>query len=110
MESATSIDKSIENKFLLLSLEEKIAVISHGVAVRFSDLNNRLFLAQGKVSYFEGKYHIKLSELEEKGLPDNADFEMHEDYIMWHHWTEVGVKVKKQIKSLQAVSEYGVYN
>lgn len=109
MEIATGVDKSIESKFLLLSPEEKIAVISHGVAVRFSDLSNRLFLAQSKVSYFEEKYHIKLSELEEKGLPDIADFEMHEDYIMWHHWTEVSEKVRKQIEALQTIAEYGVY-
>ena len=105
MESATSI----ESEFLLLSPEEKIAVISHGVAVRFSYLNNRLFLAQSKVSYFEEKYHIKLSELEKKGLPDNADFETHEDYIMWHHWTGVAEKAKKQIKSLQGIAKYRVY-
>ncbi len=109
MESATSVDKSIETEFQLLSPKEKIAVISHGVAVRFSYLNNRLFLAQSKVSYFEKKYHIKLAELEKKGLPDDADFEIHEDYIMWHHWTGVGEKVRKQIKSLQAIAEYGVY-
>ena len=109
MQSTTSVDKNIESKFLLLSLEEKIAVISHGAAIHFSDLNNRLFLAQSKINHFEGKYHIKLSKLEEKGLPDNADFEMHEDYIMWHHWAEVAKKVRKQIKSLQTITEYGVY-
>jgi hypothetical protein len=92
---------NIENKFSLLSQEEKIAVISHGVAVRFSELNNRLFLAKSKVEHFEKKYHTKLSNLEKSGLPDGADFEMHEDFIMWHHWTDIIKKVGKQIKSLR---------
>jgi hypothetical protein len=104
MEPAVNIDKNIENKFSLLSQKEKIAVISHGVAVRFSELNKRLFLAQSKVSHFEKKYDLKLTELEEKGLPDNADFEMHEEYIMWHHWTKVINKATEQ-NNLQPSNE-----
>jgi hypothetical protein len=97
MEYAAAISERIENQFSLLSPEEKTAVISHGVAVRFSDLNKRLFLALSKIRFFEEKYHMTLSEIEKKGLPDNADYEMHEDYIMWHHWSEVAEKVGKLI-------------
>ena len=109
MEHVASIDEEIESQFLLLSPEEKIAVISHGVAIRSSELKNRLFTAQSKVRFFEEKYRTTLSDLEEEGLPDDADYEMHENYIMWHHWSEVAEKVEKQIKSLQAIAEYGVY-
>lgn len=109
MEDATRIDKKIESQFLLLSPEEKIAVISHGVAIRSSELKNRLFMAQSKIRLFEEKYQTTLSDLEERGLPDDADYEMHENYIMWHHWSEVAEKVEKQIKSLQPIAEYGVY-
>ena len=63
MEQSINIDKNIENKFSLLSQDEKIAVISHGVAVRFSELNNRLFLAESKVSFFEKKYDTKLFQI-----------------------------------------------
>jgi hypothetical protein len=93
MEDIISIDKEIESRFLLLSPEEKTAVISHGVAIRSSELKNRLFMAQSKIRFFEEKYHTTLSELDEKGLPDDADYEMHENYIMWHHWSEVAEKV-----------------
>ncbi|CAN2040175.1 conserved hypothetical protein [Candidatus Magnetomoraceae bacterium gMMP-15] len=109
MEYAANIDERIENRFLTLPPEEKTAVISHGVAVRFSELNKRLFLALGKIRFFEEKYGMKLSELDEKGLPDNADYEMHEEYIMWHHWSEVAKKVEKQIEVLQPITEYGVF-
>jgi len=108
MEYTTDIGEKIGSHFLSLSSEEKTAVISHGVAVRFSDLNKRLFLALSKIRFFEEKYRMKLSELEEKGLPDNSDYEMHEDYIMWLHWSEVAEKVGKQIESMQSIAEYGV--
>jgi len=89
MEYAVHISERIENRFALLPPEEKTAVISHGVAIRFSDLNKRRFLALGKVRIYEEKYHTSLSEVEKSGLPDDADYEMHEEYIMWHHWSEV---------------------
>jgi len=109
MECTADIGKKIETRFLSLLPEEKTAVISHGVAVCYSDLNKRLFLALSKINFFEEKYRMKLSELEEKGLPDNADYEMHEDYIMWHHWSEVTEKAGKQINSLKPIAEYGVF-
>ncbi len=109
MECAISIDRGIESKFLLLPGDEKAAVISHGVAIRFSELNKRLFLAQSKIRFFEEKYSIRLSDLEESGLPDDAGYEMHEDYIMWHHWTDISENIGKKIESLQAIAEYGIY-
>jgi len=30
--------------------------------------------------------------METEGLPDDADYELHEDYIMWRHWTAVAGK------------------
>jgi len=102
MEYAADIGEKIESRFLSLPSEEKTAIISYGVAVRFSDLNKRQFLAQSKIRFFEEKYGLKLSELEEKGLSDDADYEMHEDYIRWHHWSKVAEKVGKQIESLQS--------
>ena len=95
MECTTDIGEKIETRFLALLPEEKTSIISHGVAVCCSDLNKRLLIALGKIRLFEEKYHIKLSELEVKGLPGNSGYEMHEDYIMWHHWSEVAEKTGK---------------
>jgi len=101
-------NNTIENKFSSLSNEEKVSVISHGVALRLSDWKKRLFLAESKVRYFEEKYLTSLPELDTKGLPDDADHEMHEDYIMWHHWTDVVEKAKKQVRDLESIAAYGV--
>ena len=101
-------NESIENKFSSLSSEEKISVISHGVALRLSEWKKRLFLAESKVRHFEEKYHTSLTELETSGLPDDADHEMHEGYIIWHHWADAVKKAKKQVRDLEAVAVHGV--
>ena len=101
-------NKDIENRFSSLPNEEKASIISHGVALRLSEWKRRLFLAESKVRYFEEKYLTSLAALDTEGLPDDAEHEMHEDYIMWHHWTEVIEKVEKQITDLKTIAVYGV--
>ena len=104
----TATTESIEDKFSSLSAEEKVSVISHGVALRLSEWKKRLFLAESKVRSFEDKYHTSLAELDAKALPDDAGHEMHEDYIIWHHWTDVANQAGKQVTALQAIASYGI--
>ena len=40
-----------------------------------------------------------MEELDAEGLPNDADYEMHEDYIMWHRWTEVIEETTERIAS-----------
>lgn len=102
--------KRIEALFSTLASDEKASVISHGVALRLSDLQKRHFLAKSKVQQFEGKYHTTLEDLETEGLPDDANYEMHEDYIMWCHWAEVLKEAEERIASLQKIVEEGLYS
>lgn len=104
----TIANENIESKFSSLPADEKISVISHGVALRLSEWKKRLFLAESKVRFFEEKYRMSLAELDTKGLPDDADHEMHEDYIMWHHWMEALKKARKQVIDLEMIAAYGV--
>ena len=87
--------------------EEKASVISYGVALRLSDLENQHFLAKSKVQQFEEKYHSTLEKLDAEGLPDDAGYEMHEDYIIWYHWAEVIKETNKRIAPLQEIAEQG---
>jgi len=57
----------------------------------------RIFLAESKVRFFEDKYSTNLARLDADGLPNNADFELHQDYIMWHHWADVADQIKGDI-------------
>ena len=100
--------QAIEGFFSSLPEDERVAIISYGVAIRLSDLRKRLFLAESKVKHFEGKYQTTLAELDSDGLPDDADYEMHEDYILWHHWAEVIEKTKEALVSLEEIASSGL--
>ena len=93
----------------LSSLWKGGPVISHGVALRLSHLKKRLFLAENKIRHFEEKYKITLAQLERRGLADDADFEIHEDYIMWRHWVGAEEKAKNDIVALEKIAQQGLY-
>ncbi len=105
----TSGETQVEQTFLSLPREERETIISHGAALRLSNLRKRLFLAESKVRHFEEQYKVTLTRLDTDGLPDDAGYEMHEDYIMWHHWAAVADKIKKNIASLEEITQQGLY-
>jgi hypothetical protein len=109
MGKGTSVTGEMEKAFLTLSPEEREAVISHGVALRLSHLKNRLFLAESKIRHFEVKYKTTLDELEASGLDDDADYEGHEDYVMWRHWAGVANKAKRDMDVLEKIAQQGLY-
>lgn len=51
--------------------------------------------AERKVREFEVRHHTTLAQLSAVGLPGNADYAMHEDYIEWHHWARVASAIPK---------------
>ena len=101
------VNTQIENTFLSLSRLEREAIITHGAAIRSSSLKQRLFLAQSKERSFEEKYHTTLEALSTSGLPDQADYEMHEDYLMWMHWAEVAAQCEKDLAALEKITFHG---
>jgi len=100
---------TVQKAFMALPARERDAVISHGVALRLSDLRKRLFLAESKLNLFEQKYQTTLAQVESRGLADDATFEAHEDYVMWRHWAEVVEKVKSDIGAMEKIAQQGLY-
>ncbi|MDA0244338.1 MAG: hypothetical protein OT477_13050 [Chloroflexi bacterium] len=45
--------------------------------------------AQEQVRLFETRYNCTLAHLLTQGLPDDADYQMHEDFIEWEYWQDV---------------------
>ena len=45
--------------------------------------------AQEQVRLFEIRYHCTLADLLAQGLPDDAGYEMQEDFIEWEYWQDV---------------------
>lgn len=99
----------MDEEFLSLSLAERKAIISHGTALRLSDLRKRLFLAENKIRHYENEYGTTLHHLETAGLPDDAGYEMHEDYIMWRHWAGVADHTGEDITTLERIARHGLY-
>ena len=104
----TDTAAAIEETFLTLPPGEREVIIRHGVALRLSELRKRLFLAQSKTRQFEEKYRTTLARLEAEGLPDDASHEMHEEYILWRHWTETAGKLDADIASLEGIAQHGL--
>ena len=61
-----------------------------------------------KVKSFESQYKTTLKKIETGGIPDDADHEMHEDYIEWSHWVKAAEKCKKEIELVQGIVEHGL--
>ena len=104
------VNTQIENTFLSLPPLEREAIISHGAVIRSSSLKQRLFLAQSMMRSFEEKYRTTLETLNDSGLPDQADYEMHEDYLMWMHWAEVAAQCGKDLAALEKITSRGVFS
>lgn len=101
--------RKVEPIFLLLPGEERETLISLGATLRLSYLKKRLFLAESKQRHFQEQYGVSLAQWDVEGLPDDADFNMHEDYVMWHHWADVVDKIKQDITALEEIVQQGVY-
>jgi len=61
-----------------------------------------------KVKSFEKQFKATLEKVETGGIPDDADHEMHEDYIEWSHWARAAKKCKKEIALVQGIVQQGL--
>jgi len=105
----TEMLTALERAFSALSRAERETIIRHGVALRVADLQKRLFLAESKIRSFAERYQTTLEQLDAAGLPDDASYEMHEDYIMWHHWVTVAQKVAQDMQALKDIAQQGLF-
>ena len=98
----------IEKQFSTLPDKDRETIISYGASLRLTSLKKRFFLADQKVKSFENQYKTTLEKVETEGIPDDADHEMHEDYIEWSHWVEAAKKCKKEIALVQGIVQQGL--
>ena len=95
----------VSDVFATLPREDQEEIFNIGTAFRLLDLQKRLSQAQENVRRFEAKYGTSLDILESEGLPEDADYEIHEDYIEWHYWTRVREKTQNTLNVLTSVSK-----
>ena len=88
-----------------LPIEEKGLILEIGSTMRAWEMQNKTDLAQHKIEQFENKYGTSLSVLQKRGLPIDADFQMHEDFIEWEYWAEILSESQKTLKILHTIME-----
>ncbi len=96
--------KVLDRIFHSLSPEDRVEIVSIGVAFRRLRLEKRLARAQTKVQAFKARYNTTFNQLESDGLPDDADYAMHEDYVEWHYWSRMLEQTRKTLDMLSAIS------
>ncbi len=85
--------------------QELAFIFRQGALLRLPHLESRMFYAQEQVKYFEKKYGTILAKLKTEGLPDDANYELHEDFIEWEYWTDVWGKTKITVSKVKLLLE-----
>jgi hypothetical protein len=90
--------QKIVNKFPEMELAY---ILKQGTLLRLPHYEGRLMQARTSVKQFEVKYSTTLTTLRSEGLPDDATFEMHEDFIEWEYWSDKVQKTEEMINSMK---------
>ena len=100
------------NNLKVIPEEELNSIFRQGALLRMPYLESRYLQAKQNVRNYEKKYGIKLEKLISKGLPDDAGYEMHEDFIEGEYWNDVmndtGYIMKQLKKILRGTQEANV--
>ena len=88
-----------------LPVEELTSILRQGAILRLPYLEGRLLQASEQAKLFEEKYGTTLDNLKSQGLPDDADYEMHEDFIEWEYWDDVLRETGMTVKVIKALLE-----
>lgn len=102
--------RRVEDLFPAPEPAEKASVISHGVALRLSDLLGRRCLPESKMRHSREMVQTGLEKPDAAGLPDRTADEMHEGYLMCHHWAELLEEMEEHIACLERIGEFGILN
>ena len=94
-----------ESSFSELVPEVRQRLVEFGAPLLLTEAEGRLALAERKIEAFEKKYETTLAQLCRDGLPDDADIEMHEDFIEWSGWQRTLEEACQILASLQPLLE-----
>lgn len=86
-----------------LPSREMLSILRQGSVLRLPHLEARLRQAQERLTHFEGVYQTTLNHLTTHGLPDNANYQFHEDFIEWEYWQDVVSETDNIIKNVKRI-------
>ena len=88
-----------------LPAEELASILKQGAILRLPYLEGRLLQAREQVKRFEEKYRTTLDTLKSQGLPEAANYEMHEDFIEWEYWDDVLRETEMSVRGIKSLLE-----
>jgi len=80
---------------------EVASIFKQGAILRLPYLEGRLLQASKNVKNFELKYKNTLNQLKANGLPEDAGYEMHEDFLEWEYWEDVLLENENIVKHVK---------
>lgn len=80
---------------------EVASIFKQGAILRLPYLEGRLLQARKNVRNYEQKYKNTLNQLKTNGLPEDAGYEMHEDFIEWEYWQDVLLENENIVKHVK---------
>jgi len=86
-----------------LPAQEMLSILRQGSILRLPYLEARLHQAGDQVARFEERYRTTLEELSAQGLPDDADYQFHEDFIEWEYWHEVRHETEMTVRNVRQI-------
>ncbi len=85
--------------------EELASILRQGAMLRLPYLEGRLLQAREHVKCFGEKYRTTLDALKSQGLPEEADYELHEDFLEWEYWDDVLRETEMTVRSIRVLLE-----
>ena len=84
---------------------ELACIVKQGAILRLPYLEGRLLQARGHVKRLSEKYQTPVETLKSQGLPEDAGYETHEDFIEWEYWDDVLRETETVVRSIKALLE-----
>jgi hypothetical protein len=80
-------------------------IVQLGVERYIQELEAQLEEAQQQIAEFEHKFGMSFADIEQEGLPEDADWQAHEDWVEWSSWEGLKADLEQQLESLRAMPE-----
>jgi hypothetical protein len=80
-------------------------IVQLGVERHVQELEAQLEEAQQQIAGFERKFGMSFVDLEQEGLPEDADWQVHEDWVEWSSWEGLKTDLEQQLANFRAMPE-----
>lgn len=80
-------------------------VVQLGTERRIRELEEQLAKVEQQILAFEEKYGATFEHFQEIGLPSNADWSAHEEYIEWSSWENCRTELRERLAMLHALAQ-----